>query len=177
MAETNPLDPWPPIDGVKFIRSEAFGELLIELSKQFGRRYPGMDFSDAISHVFAWFDRKLSKNRRFINSRRFPTYNAFRAYLKQSLWNAGLLAQRQRQRREEIEALPFDSKAVVAKIENPQELDRLLDLVENLSEPHKTVFERYFFDEEDPSHLASILDKTEEEIHRIYEEAVDMLAK
>ena len=87
------------------------------------------------------------------------------------------MAQRKRQRREEIEALPVDTNAVLAATESPRDLDRLLDLVEGLPEPHKTVFERYFFNEEDPDVIASILGLTEDEVHRLYEEAVDMLAK
>lgn len=175
MTPRIPEPSWPPSNGANFIRSESFGQLLVELSCQYADRYPTMDFTDAVSHVFAWFDGKLAKNRRFINSRRFPTFSAFKSYVRQSLWNAALLAQRKRQRREEIEALPVDANAVRATLESPQELDRLLDLVEALPEPHKTVFERYFLDEEDPSYLASILGKTEDEIHRLYEEAVDML--
>lgn len=175
MTSSIPEPSWPPNNGAKFIRSESFGQLLVELSCQYADRYPSMDFSDAVSHVFAWFDGKLAKNRRFINSRRFPTLSAFKSYLRQSLWTAALLAQRKRQRREEIEALPVDANAVLAKLESSQELDCLLDLVEALPEPHKTVFERFFFDEEDPSHLTSVLGKTDDEIHRLYEEAVDML--
>ena len=68
------------------------------------------------------------------------------------------------------------ANAVLAKVESSQELDHLLDLVAALPEPHKTVFERFFFDEEDPGYLASTLGKSEDEIHRFYEEAVDMLA-
>jgi DNA-directed RNA polymerase specialized sigma24 family protein len=133
-----------------------------------------MDFSDAVSHVFAWFDGKLAKNRRFINSRRYPTFGAFKAYLRQSLWNAAILAQRKRRRREEIETPSIDPNAL-AKMDSQMEIDILLDLVNDLPEPHKTVLERIFFDEGDPNNIAGALDMSIDDLYRYYEEAIDML--
>src|SRR5437867_3454888 len=89
---------WPPQDGKEYIRSEVFGTILIDLVKRFGARYPEVDFSDALAEVFVWFDTKLSENRRFINSRRFPTASAFHAYLRQAIWNAARLTARKRRR-------------------------------------------------------------------------------
>lgn len=173
MIDISP-DSWPPEKGGEFIRSDTFAQLLVELSYQYSDRYPSMDFSDAVSQVFAWFDGKLAKNRRFINSRRFPTFGAFKAYLRQSLWNAAILAQRKRQRRGEIEAPSIDPNAL-AKMDSQMELDILLDLVNDLPEPHKTVFEKFFLDEEDPIYIAGALDMSVEDLYRYYEESVDIL--
>lgn len=175
MIDISP-ESWPPDKGGEFIRSETFAQLLVELSYQYTDRYPSMDFSDAVSQVFAWFDGKLAKNRRFINSRRFPTFGAFKSYLRQSLWNAAILAQRKRQRRGEIEALSIDPNAL-AKMDSQMELDILLDLVKDLPEPHKTVLERIFFDEGDPNNIACALDMSIDDLFRYYEEAIDMLVR
>jgi len=165
---------WPPQDGKKFIRSDEFGRILISLVRQFIYRYPQMDFTDAVAHVFTWFDKKLSLNRRFINARRFPTATAFTAYLKQSIWNAALLTQRERSRSRHIEA-PSGQQLPVVRIIDPEERANVLEAVEALPEPHKTVFHYYFFDEGDLRMLASVIDRTEAEIYRLYEEAIDML--
>ena len=79
---------WPPDNGKEFIRDDEFGEIVLTWCEQLGQRYPQMDFSDAASQVFSWFDRKLSKNRRFINASRFRTRSAFVAYVRQCVWNA-----------------------------------------------------------------------------------------
>lgn len=167
---------WPPSDGKKFIRSDAFGELLILLVNQLTKRYPKMDFTDAVAQVFAWFDRKLSRNRRFINRRRFPSVNGFMAYLKQSLWNAARLSERERRRREYIEALVVEQQIVPQKA-SAEDIATLAEMVETLPEPNKTVFHRVFFDEEDLSMIASALDLTEQIVFKLYEDALDMLVK
>ncbi len=173
MANEN--DPsWPPENGKTFIRSSVFGVMIVELTHQLARRYPKMDFTDAVAQVFAWFDLKLSENRRFINARRFPTIGAFRAYLRQCLWNSARLAMRKRHRRETIEALPADQPIISTEM-RAEDRVQLLEMVDGLPEPHKTVFHKFFFDEEDLAMIASILDLTEEQAQRIYEEAVDML--
>jgi DNA-directed RNA polymerase specialized sigma24 family protein len=55
------------------------------------------------------------------------------------------------------------------------ERDRFLDLVENLPEPHKTIFEMCFLHEADPDQIARTLDLTKDEVHAIYEEAAAMV--
>lgn len=167
---------WPPQDGKEFIRSNEFGKILISLVRQFTYRYPQMDFTDAVAHVFTWFDKKLSINRRFINSRRFPTVAAFKAYVRQSIWNAALITQRERQRHKQIEA-PSGRQALIARVIDPAERAMVLEAVESLAEPHKTVFHSYFLEEVDIYMLTSILNRTEEEIYQLYGEAIDMLAE
>ncbi len=168
------LPSWPPENGKDFIRSDDFGRMIVGLTRDLAARYPTMDFTDGVAHVFVWFDAKLSKNRRFINPRRFPTNQSFQAYLRQAVWNAARLATRQRRRREDIEALPVDRPIISAQM-GPEIRVQLLEMVERLPEPHKTVFHKFFLDEEDLAMIASILGLTEEEVHRLYEEAVDML--
>lgn len=167
---------WPPQNGKKFIRSEEFGNILISLVREFNLRYPQMDFTDAVAHVFTWFDRKLSINRRFINPRRFPTISTFIAYLKQSIWNAALITQRERKRYKRVEA-PSGRQALIVRVIDPVERAMVLEAVESLSEPHKTVFHSFFLEEVDIYMLASIVNRTEEEIYQLYEEAIDILTE
>lgn len=169
----NPMS-WPPPNAKEFVRSEAFGQLVLEAVDGLARRYPQMDFTDAAAHLFSWFDAKTSKNRRFINSRRFPTISSFKAYLRQSAFNAGRLAARERQLHARIESLSADEPIASGQL-SAEQLATLQDQAEKLPEPHKSIFERKFFDEEDCSIIASILGKTEREIHRLYEEAIDLL--
>ena len=99
MAPEQPDEAWPPADGRAYIRSEHFAHLLVDLAGSLAARYSGMDFTDAVAQVFAWFDGKLAEDPRFINRRRFRTEGALRAYLRQALWNAARLAERRRKRR------------------------------------------------------------------------------
>lgn len=165
---------WPPGDGKKFIRSDAFGEMLISLVNKLAKRYPQMDFTDAVAQVFAWFDRKLSRNRRFINRRRFPSVNGFIAYITQSLWNAARLTERERQLHEHIELFAVERQIVPQQV-TPEDIAILAEMVETLPEPYKTVFHRFFFDEDDLFMIASILNLTEPKAIQLYVEAVDML--
>lgn len=168
------VESWPPQDGKQFVHSDGFGALLLDVVSNLSDKYPKIDFTDATAIVFAWFDGKLAKNRRFINSRRFPTLSAFRAYVKQSVWNAGRLTERQRSRRSSVEAVSVDDSIAVVSL-TAEERTALLDQADRLPYPHKDVFERAFFNEEDLSFIASVLGKSEDEIHQLYEEAIDML--
>jgi len=176
MTSKNSYRRWPPADGRKFIHSDLFGKMLVGLVSELAKSYPNMDFTDAVANVFTWFDRKLSRNRRFINPRRFPTVASFVAYLRQAVWNAARLTERERRRDKRIEA-PRDDRPIVIREMTPEERAELLEVVEALPEPHKTVFHRFFFDEEDLSVLASTYSLSEEQVRRVYEEAVDMLAE
>jgi hypothetical protein len=165
---------WPPKDGAKFIRSESFGRMLVEIVEQLTKDNPHRDFTDAVAHLFAWFDRKLSENRHFINRRRFRTEGAFKAYLRQAAWNAARLAERQRRRHRAITALPIDHPITEREM-SPVERADLLDRVERLNDPHKTVLWRLFFEEAEPWMIAAALDISEEQLCRLYEEAIDLL--
>ena len=176
MAQRGNGREWPPSEGKTFIRGAEFGAELINLTREYERRYPGMDFTDAVARVFAWFDGKLGKNRRFINRVRFPTRSAFRSYLRSAIWNAALMAKRDRQRFNSIDALPVDLP-VASWGSDPEERLGLRELVERLPEPHRSVFEHYLLDDKDASGISAKLGRTEEEIVRIYEEAVDLVAE
>lgn len=165
---------WPPVDGREYIRSEDFARLLVSLARRLATRYPGMDFTDAVAQVFTWFDGKVAANPSFINRRRFRTERALLAYLRQSLWNAARLAERRRKRRQRIEALPVEQPIVDWAL-TPEQLTHLRESVDSLPEPHKTVLWRLFFEEDDLGMIASVLDRTEEEVVRLYEEAIDYL--
>lgn len=169
----SPTD-WPPLDGRSFVLSEEFGLTLVDLVGRLASNYPHMDFSDAVANVFEWFDGRLRDDPMFLGPPRFPTREAFLAYLRQAVWNAARLTERQRKRHHFVTALPRNQAIIVREID-PEECAELLDAVEHLEEPHKTVFHRYFFDEEDLGVLASAYDLTEDEIYDLYTEAIDVL--
>jgi hypothetical protein len=175
MVSDRSSEEWPPSDGGDFIRSDEFARTLVDLAVYLGRRYPHMDFTDAVAHVFAWFDGKLAKDSDFISRERFRTRNAFLAYLRQALWNAGRLAERRRKQRKKIESLPTDEQIVDRRL-SPEEIAYLIEKKEALPEPHRTVLWRLFFEEDDPPMIAATLGLTVEEVLRIYEEALDMLS-
>jgi hypothetical protein len=167
---------WPPVNGKEYIKSEAFGRLLVRLTTELAQHYSYMDFTDAVAMVFAWFDQKLKTNRRFINKRRFSSEKAFIAYLKQAIWNAARLTERQRIREHQVNALSAD-QVLLYEEASPEELSKLHEIVEKLPDPHKTVFQRFFFEEDDPVMIASILDMSESQVHSLFEEATDMLGE
>jgi hypothetical protein len=174
MSKQNPA--WPPQDGKGFIRGESFGSLLVEIATDLAVRYPDRDFSDAVAQVFVWFDGTLARNRRFINTRRFPTFAAFQAYVRQAVWNAARMADRTRRRRQEIEVPPLD-EPIASRELGPEERVQLREMVDRLPEPHLTIFLKVFFDEENPAWIASTQGQgfTGDQVQRIFEEAVDML--
>jgi DNA-directed RNA polymerase specialized sigma24 family protein len=53
----------------------------------------------------------------------------------------------------------------------------MAEMVTKLTNPHRTVFERVFIDEERFSVVAKSLGQSERAIQVLYEEALDMLAK
>ena len=176
MAAGPSASDWPPRDGRSFIESPSFGNLLVKITNELASTYPQMDFTDAIAHVFTWFDRKLKSNRRFVNARRFRTHGAFVAYVRQALWNAGRMAERQRQRFEPIEALPAN-RPITTWGTNPEDLVVLMEAVESLPEPQKTVFQRLFIEEEAETVVAQALGCSQRRICMLYEEAVDMIGR
>jgi len=167
---------WPPPDALAFIRSPEFGELLIDLVDLLAERYRHMDFSDAVAHVFAWFDGRLAREPGFLNGSRFPSPSAFRAYLRQAVWNAARLAERKRKRHERVVALPTDQPITTQEM-GYEERDELLLLIESLQDPHKLVFTKCFFEEQDLSDIAAVYDWPEEQVKQIYEEAIDQIAR
>jgi DNA-directed RNA polymerase specialized sigma24 family protein len=167
---------WPPTDGGQYIRSEPFGHALLDIARRLAEKYRHMDFTDAVAQVFEWFEQRLNREPDFLSTGRFPTANAFRAYLRQALWNAARAAERKRSNRRRIEALAAEQPITSGELAI-DERDQLLDLVEQLHEPHKSIFTKIFFDETEPQAVASIFDRTEEDVIRIYVEAVDEIGR
>ncbi len=164
---------WPPKNSRKFVRSEDFGNIIVEEVVRLGDAYPNLDLTDAAATAFQWFNSKANSNRSFIGKKRFPSLSSFRAYVRQLLYNAGLRARRLRKVHIELSAVPENETVTESPETSLQQKERLLDLVQNLPEPHKSVFESYFFDET-PLHLiGGKLD--EKEAQRLFEEAVDLL--
>jgi hypothetical protein len=176
-AETGakPGAAWPPTNGLRFIRGEAFGRLLLEVAEQLVRRYPNRDFTDGVAQVFAWFDGKLKQNRRFINGRRFPNEGAFRAYLRQAVWNAARAAERGRRKGRVVRAMAADEN-LVSTAPGPQQMAMLRESVTALSEPYKSVLEQIFYEESDLAHVAELLGRTRRQAEQLYDEAIDRLS-
>ena len=167
--------PWPPAHGPRFIRGDAFGHMLLEVVEQLVRKYPGRDFTDGAAQVFAWFDAKLKQNRRFINGQRFPTESAFRAYLRQAVWNTSRQAERRRRKGGTVQALPSDQK-LASSAPGPQQLAALRESVAALAEPFKGVLEWFFFEGKELDWIANSLHKTRRQIAQLYDEAIDRLS-
>jgi hypothetical protein len=166
---------WPPENGQEYIRSEEFGTLLLDIVAQLAQRYPERDFTDGAAHVFAWFDSKLKQNRRFINPRRFPTESAFRAYVRQSLWNAALMAERSRRRGQAMRPLPAEQE-LVYPAPTPEQEAILHESLEALPQPHKTILEQFLLEEKDLDLIAETFDMTRSQVEKLYEEAIDQLS-
>jgi hypothetical protein len=173
-AEGSPMA-WPPAHGPRFIRGDAFGRLLLQVVEQLVRKYPGRDFTDGAAQVFAWFDAKLKQNRRFINGQRFPTESAFRAYLRQAVWNTSRQAERSRRKGGAVQALPSDQK-LASSAPGPQQLAALRESVAALAEPFKRVLELLFFEGKELDWIADSLHKTRRQIAQLYDEAIDRLS-
>ena len=164
---------WPPKDGRSYIHSEDFGKLVVDEAVRLGCIYQNLDLADSVATTFQWLNSKLNENRNFISRKRFPSRSAFRAYIRQMIYNSGVRAYRFREKHLDLTAVPPDDSVIDSPSASLQQKEELLKLVNQLEEPHKTVITRYFFDE-DPLHLiATCLDLDENQTQEIYEEAVD----
>ncbi len=168
---------WPPKNGRAFVRSDEFGRMLISEVERLAHLRRDLDFVDAVATAYEWFTRRLNRNGHFINKRRFPTEARFRAYLRQALFNAARMARRKRDKGEELSAVPADHQIVDGSELSLEERDKLLQLVDQLEEPSKSIFEGVFFGENELHLVAGALGLNEDEGSRIYEEALDELEK
>ena len=162
---------WPPPDGRRYVKSEAFGNLLLQEIEPLIRRNRDLDFTDGAAQIFTWLDAKLRKNRRFLNKARFPSEGAFRAYIRQAVWNAARLAQRRRKLGQPLSAAAEPTDLSL----DPLELAALQESLDALQEPHKTVLEKLYFGREDVQMVASILDRTAQQVEQLFREALDLL--
>ena len=168
---------WPPANGPRFIRGEAFGDMLLETAEQLASRYPDKDFTDGVAQVFAWFDGKLKRNRRFINGRRFATVDAFRAYLRKAVLNAARMAARTRRKGEAVAAVSTDQSLASrpAADPSPAQLASWHEAVEKLLEPHRTILQKLFFEQMDIGQVAEQLTLPRAMVERLYDEGIDRL--
>lgn len=167
-------DQWPPEDGKEFIRSDEFGNMVLKWCEELAVRYTKMEFTDAASHVYTWFDGKLKINRRFINSRRFRTKAAFVDYLRQCVWNAARLAARQRSSRER-NIVEVPQQEAINKELSPDQLTPVFDAIDRLDFVKKTIVESIFFHDKSPELVADSLQISVDDVYLLYEEAIDEL--
>lgn len=165
---------WPPGDARGYLQGARFGCQLLKVAEDLQRKYPNMDFSDGVAQVFVWFDGKLARDPDFVSQSRFASENRFLAYVRQAVWNSARMAERQRRRRQRVEALPVDEN-FMAKQTSPEELAELSERVEQLPPDHRDVFEKFFFEEQPMEAIASVKCLDLQGAWRLYEEAVDML--
>jgi DNA-directed RNA polymerase specialized sigma24 family protein len=133
-----------------------------------------MDFTDALAQVFNWFDERIKAEPGFINRERFPTWSSFRAFTKQSIWNAADLAEEERQRRHTIAALP-SNRLIAPQTLTPEERDELNERIQNLPFPHSLVFAAYALHEEHLAEIAGAYGWSLEYVQELFAEALDML--
>jgi hypothetical protein len=170
--------PWPPSDARAFVQSETFGKLLLELVDLVGSRYTKMNFADAVAHVFVWIDGKLDRDPKFLSSERFRSATAFLAYLRQAVWNAARLTEREQERYERrLEPLDLD-RQVPDGDDTPEQAAVLAERLASLPGQQGSVLTRLIRDVDVTTEsLASEMNVSVEQINRWFEEAVDALGK
>ncbi len=168
---------WPPKNGREYIHSEEFGNLVVSEARKVGEAHPTLDLADSVATTFQWFNTTLNANRNFISKKRFPTVGSFRAYIRQMVYNAGMRAFRIRKKRQDLSSVPESDMVIDSPSASAERKEELLNFVERLEEPHKTVFTRYFFDEDQFYLIAVSTNCTEDEAQKIYEEAVDQIGR
>jgi hypothetical protein len=135
-----------------------------------------MDFTDAVATAFVWFERRGEADNAFLRSGRFPTISAFRAYVRQALWNAARAAERNRKARKELSP-PADESEFVSPGISPVWLAAFHECRDRLPEPYRRVFELMQDDDDPPGGLtrdtwaASVLGADADWIDHVYGEA------
>jgi hypothetical protein len=166
---------WPEPDPTQFIYSSRFGQLMLDLAGAFIDRFPGKDFTDAVSQVFGWLDAKLKEEPNFINADRFPTRDSFLAYVSQALWNAVNMVGREGERRDRQGLLPLD-RPLETHGSTPQEAALLSGRLEALPEPQRTVVERILFDQGSLEDAARAIGQTADKVADLFEQAISFLS-
>jgi hypothetical protein len=167
---------WPPERSNEYFRSELFGALMLEIVKELTTRYAYIDFTDAVATAFSWFVRKGDDEPDFLQSGKFPTISAFRAYVRQSLWNSARAAERNRRARRQLNSLEKNVELVSPEI-SPVWLAAFHECRDRLPEPLRSVFD-HMQDEDDPpcgmsrdAWAGSVLGLEPHEVDRAYMEA------
>ena len=171
---------WPPYRADEYFRSERFGEVTISIVRMLTQKYPAIDFSDAVATTFVWFERTGNENPDFLRSGRFPTEAAFRAYVRQALWNAARAAARSRASRKEL-VDPGDGSHLVSPEVSPAWLAAFHECRDRLPPGLQRILE-FMHDENDPPNglsrdewAASVLGCTSDEVDRGYMRACDLI--
>jgi hypothetical protein len=167
---------WPPARADEYFRGEAFGRLMLEVVQFLTKRYSRIDFTDAVATAFVWFARRGEQDSGFLRSGKFPNPNAFRAYVRQSLWNAARAAARNRLARQKLQS-PVQGTELVSPDLSPLWLAAFHECRDRLPDPFRRVFD-LMQDEDDPpgglsrdQWAATILDWDAERVDRAYKEA------
>jgi hypothetical protein len=170
-----PGESWPPIDGQRFIRSDDFGGRLLALAQRLARHFPDGDFAYGAAQVFAWFDRTLKRNRRFINARRFRTRARFDAYVHAMLKNAARLAHRREEHAPYLEEMPA-APPIAAGGPPPEVAADLRERIAALPPlPRRVLWLLLFEEESDVVSVARELGIPVRRVRRLFEKALDLL--
>ncbi|MCZ6835796.1 MAG: hypothetical protein O7G85_08485 [Planctomycetota bacterium] len=157
-----------------YIQSDDFGNLILELSAYLTRSYPSIDFTNAVARVFVWFDAKLRAEPGFISQMRFPTPSAFRAYVRQSIWNDGRRTERDERARPSHQRLDAAREAT-SRDPEPSSVAMAREQLRRLPLPHLMIVERIVFEDSDPAELAEELALTREEVTSLLEEGLELM--
>jgi hypothetical protein len=140
MAPQKQLD-WPPENGLEFVQSETFGRELLAICEEIRRRHPELDFSDSVAEIFEWLDKRLSREPRFLNQGAFPSFSAFRGYIRTGLLRVALLRKRQSRRKGEF--LPYDS-SLLDPGPSPEAIAIRDEMIDRLGSPCAEIVRKLF---------------------------------
>lgn len=170
-----PADSWPPIDSEGFIRSDRFGNKILQLSQVLQRSHHGLDFSDAVAYMFEWLDDKLVAEPDFFNAGRFPSESALWAYLRLALLRVAL-NQHRKTRRRSARQRPMDSQ-VFSTSPPPLALAIRDEMIDRLGYPCSEIVRRLLEGSDgDLSLLAGVIGLDPDEFERALEGCLDRLA-
>jgi hypothetical protein len=171
---------WPPERADQYFRSEAFGKVMLEIVQLLTKRYRHIDFSDAIATAFVWFESRGKKDPEFLRAGKFPTFGAFRAYVRQALWNSARAAERNRRAHKELNAPEMDSE-LVSPCVSPVWLAAFHECRDRLPKTLRSVFD-IMQDEIDPpdglsrdAWAALVMNLDAEQVDHAYREACNRI--
>ena len=173
LSEKN-QDVWPPSDAAAFIRSEAFGQLVLDVAAALARRYRRMDFTNAAARVFVWFDRKVAEDPQFLSAKRFPRPSALRAYLRQALWNDARRTERDEHRQRALAHVSFDESPDEWGV-SPEDAVMLQELLDRLPSLHRRIVRALVFGEQTVAKLSVALGVSKRRVAALFREAIDRL--
>lgn len=175
-------DDWPPERADEYFQNDTFGNLMLEIVQHLTEKYRHIDFTDAVATAFVWFERRGREDPDFLRAGKFPTIGAFRAYVRQSLWNSARAAERNRRAHKELNP-PDDGAELVSAEVSPLWLAAFHECCDHLPEPFRSVFD-LMQDEDDPpgglsrdKWAAAVLDMNVDQFDHAYGEACNRIRK